>query len=208
VLVRVDTGDGHAPLETFHCPSRSLYPTVTAGAFTTTSFEWSYRRAGTYPVRAELLRLPCGGGPIEEVAHDIATVTVTPGAVRANGPWLPHVELRFVQPEDMSFSPDVPAYSYGLSFLMWDADGWVWHYVVDWHDGTEPDAAPGFLEDCVNTQYPDTTYPWGGAGGGLTSHTVPGPGTYHVTVTAYSSGCAGEDVQTASATETLVVPPS
>jgi hypothetical protein len=209
VSVRVDTDDGHAPLETGRCPMGPWFTTVKDGAFTIASFEWSYRRAGTYTLRAELWRAPCDTGDRPTLAaYDTTTVIVTPGAVRSNGPWLPHVSARVVQPEDMNFSPDVPPYSYGLYYSQWDPDGWVSHYVIDWHDGSEPETHSGFFEECVNTHYPDTTWPWGGATGGSTWHTLPGPGTYHVTVTAYSSDCAGNDVQTASAATTLTVPTS
>jgi hypothetical protein len=203
-----DPGDGHPPWTSdacYHGDRDVEYGHEWAVA----TYEWSYRRAGAYDITAELKSHPCGGaGQIETVAHaQTVRVHVTQGADVANGPWEPHLQVSWSDDAPPDANPDNPPYMVWGGSQTWESDGWLWKVVTDFGDGSEPETSGGYAEDCnlEGKPYPDSTWPWGGQGGSYGHHTMPGPGTYTITTTAYSSACGGGDVQTVTKVVTVTV---
>lgn len=206
-LVRVHTDDGHPPIEFGSCIGPMGNDVTSDGEWSVARVPWSYRRAATYDVVAETWHHDCeDGGSTLRHRGTPDRVTIEQALDATNGPHAPRVTIHVGDREDANFSPDVPPYSFPVSVGSRDPDGWVWSYAIDYGDGTAPEENPGFLADCVSSDFPDTTFPWGGSGGAYTWHTFPGPGTYVITASAVSAGCDGSDRQRSSTRVTFVVP--
>lgn len=214
-FVEGSPGDGHPPWITDGCYRREREDVTYAGGWGTARYEWSYRRAGTYDIVATLKHAPCEGGNVTVIATSAPVrVRVTPGANVANGPWAPHLSMSATMQAPSSASQPVPPERVWYDTSTWDPDGWLWKSVVDFGDGSQPEVLGGFLEDCTDSYdygnsrpFPDSTWPWGGHGGIYNGwHDLPGPGTYTITVTAYSSNCDGGDVQTVTRQAQVTVP--
>ena len=201
--IKVDPGDGNVGMYLGGCYG-TRYDVHRAGPYLVTTLEWSYRRPGTYTVSAHTLSSDCDTG-VPAARSVPRKVVVTAGPDVANGPWSPHAELRFPTAEQMNANPGTSPNVVWFATDSWDPDGWTRSVLVDFHDGTPAELFQSFLEDCASSDFPDTTYPWGGRGGVAGSHETPGPGTYDVTVTVTSSACDGGDAQTTSIAGTVVV---
>jgi hypothetical protein len=130
------------------------------------------------------------------------TFDVAPGKTTKQGPALPAVKV------DTSTPP--PGHENDAHWVsLWgeaeDTDGWLRKLVVTWGDGTSQTFA-GDANKC------DDSYDgWPGHSYAFVPHEPPpahqykAPGSYTVTLTAYSSGCDGSAVQTGSAAFTWTI---
>jgi hypothetical protein len=129
---------------------------------------------------------------------------VGPGTSTAQGPSLPKVKFDSTfRTKEQQKDPNV--------VTLWgeaeDVDGYITKLVVTFGDGSSK-TFPGWSEPCREGMdgWPDASY------GMLPyqpphAHRYAKPGTYTLTLTAYSSACDGSEVQTGTASFTWDVPP-
>lgn len=88
-----------------------------------------------------------------------------------------------------------------------DTDGWLVRFTVDWGDGTAKNPQPAeeyrTCDDGSGHRYPGLQAQE--ATGVSARHAYAKPGSYRVTVSVFSAGCAGKDVQNVSKTGTVRV---
>lgn len=153
-------------------------------------FSHSYRRVGTYAIKATVTSGgACSSTPVETVRAD-AAVRVTAGSSPSNGPQVPSGSLNRNYPSGAG-AASMTVFGYGK-----DPDGYVSSLVIDWGDGSNPTTVNADMSQCHD---PETTWP---ASDGLTTgdqtHQYAAAGTYAVTLTVRSVGCGGGDAQSAT----------
>jgi hypothetical protein len=191
-FVYLNFGDGYAvPNGNLDCDVAD--PDVTA--------THTYNRGGSHHFMVEAaLRGTCGQGH-EGIVY--GTFDVAPGRSTAQGPEQPVVQF------DSSARPK--GHEDDRSYVtIWgeaeDEDGFLRRFVVAWGDGTTT-PLPGDGNPCQTG--PDG-WPVGSRGtipADPPMHHYAKPGTYTVTLTAYSTACDGSDVQTGTASFEWVVDP-
>lgn len=159
-------------------------------------------------------------GGIEEFLFEVTTLCVNPDVVgvvygsmsvgagrsTAQGPSLPVVRADDGRTAAQRFDPFLA--------VAWadarDEDGYIAGFSVDWGDGTPVQAFPGDPIACVQTPsgWPraSDTLITGNPYLPLPSHRYADPQSHVVTVSAWSTGCDGSEVQRASATFPWVGP--
>jgi hypothetical protein len=138
--------------------------------------------------------------PAAETAQAVLDAQVQDGASVTNGPWLPYVTYAEAQPDASGSSRSV-----WLALTLWDPDGWVAPQVsVDWGDGSAPQVVHGDEGTCDDGKGAHFPFAPGDFYFGE-SHVYPRAGSYHVTVTFHSTGCAGGEVQRGSVAGTATV---
>lgn len=127
-------------------------------------------------------------------AHMYAWIEVAPGTSTSQGPQQPTIKVDRYGPAPHWDEPGyVTVYGQGR-----DEDGYVAKLVVDYGDGTT-EQFPGDGAGCRPgaSGWPAASMAWTPTDPPPT-HRYASPGTYKVTVTAYSQGCDGRDVQSVS----------
>lgn len=152
------------------------------------TFSHAYRKPGTFTVTATFHPELCAANNAPQTDY-VATADahVTPGSTPSNGPTAPRVNATVDRDEA---AVTVDAFSR-------DEDGWLRSVRWSWGDGT-PDTVSEFpLAGCK-----DPSEHWPVTAGTHTAqeHRYAAPGRYAVTVTATTTGCDGNDPQTATAT--------
>jgi hypothetical protein len=157
----------------------------------------AYRAPGTYTIAVKVWTGHCQATDVEEKIVE-GTITVVQGATPSNGPLapVPHIEDRRNINEDPG--PGEVAFFLGGK----DEDGFVRRLVVDWGDGNVEVLVDAPLSNCEETPilWPSTYLD-----GREANHVYP-PGTFTLTVTVTSVGCAGDDVQTQSDDFVVTIP--
>lgn len=165
-------------------------------------FSHSYRRTGTYTVRATVRSGgSCSATPVETVRSE-ATIRVTADASPSNGPQTPTGSLARNYPSSAS-AASMTVYGYGQ-----DRDGYVSALAIDWGDGSSPATTSADMSQCHD---PGTSWPTSdGVASGDQTHDFAQPGNYTVTLTVRSVGCDGRDTQIATVRMTYATggPPS
>jgi hypothetical protein len=162
-------------------------------------FSHGFRRPGTYPVRITSVDLDCH--PDVAPQGPAFTANITAGEVHSNGPALPTVRNCVINTNSFCASADgrhATAFAGGLG----DSDGYVLGVKVDWGDGTSPVQTGYPLREC---QDPGTRWPSSDRSSASWEHTYARSGSFTITLTVFSSGCDGRDLQEAPFTEQLVV---
>ena len=158
-------------------------------------FAHAWRLPGAYRVR---VLIDSGPGPCSygsratrESQQAVFSVSVNAAdEVTSNGPALPKFRHLAVNP---SYEGNRTA---ELHFGMFDTDGAIRRYLVDWGDGTRPEPRLTHRQECEDgggRRYPgmqeQDRY------GAAARHRYAKAGRYRVVVTVFSSGCDDKDVQ-------------
>ena len=199
VDITFDTGDGRVH-------QSSQFPPCTGAANLIATELNAWRAATAYQLTVKVMLFDCAQK--ESFASDALSLSVQPGDVVTNGPFQPSiVNLHRVPPGGDPGDPNgPPPAQVWIAFGVGDIDGYSKSVFVDWGDGTQPDAHTVSLQYCQDTP---TTWPsWGpfSSGEGF-AHQYASAGTYHVTATVRTSGCDGQDVQSAVQTIDIVWSP-
>jgi hypothetical protein len=201
--VTLDFGDGSAATQPLSDPN-ATEPACTAADGSSdstfaTEFSHGFRRPGNYPVRITSVDLACH--PALAPQGSPFTARITPGPDRSNGPAPPTARNCLLNANGFCASTDGrqgSAFAGGLA----DSDGYVIAAKVDWGDGSAPSQTTYPLSEC---QDPGTRWPSSARDAVSWQHTYARPGDFTVTLTVFSAGCDGRDVQESPFTQRLTV---
>lgn len=169
-------------------------PRERSPAHRTSEFTYAYRVAAERRFSVLVATGDCSRAP--HYAKVEGNLTVLPGEAASNGPRAPEGSVH-ENPEG------APPRGVWMSIGASDSDGIVRRVMVDWGDGSPPaviQIAEG-ERDCGDEP---TAYPSSGDTHSL-EHIYATPGTYTVNATIVSTGCDGENEQTAIAAGTASV---
>lgn len=159
----------------------------------TTQTTQVFNKAGRWEFVFSGITGNCGTSGVS--AHMYAWIEVAPGTSTSQGPQQPTIVADRYGPAPHW---DEPGYVtvYGRAR---DEDGYISKLVVDYGDGTT-EQFPGDASGCRTGSggWPGASMAWTPTDPPPT-HQYANPGTYKVTVTGYSQGCDGRDVQSVSA---------
>ncbi|HVF20262.1 MAG TPA: hypothetical protein VNA14_08465 [Mycobacteriales bacterium] len=162
----------------------------------TNRVEYSYRLAGTYVVSYRMRTLGCATAITEERRAEVV-VTVLAGPLPTNGGRRPQGFVSMT-------NRDATVRGAVVEVQAQDLDGWVTQMIVDFGDGR----AARLVENpqrCVarRGEWPSTPY---------FAHRYDAPyqvvGSYVVTLTVFTAGCDGRNVQQTTVRQKVVVPQS
>lgn len=183
-------GDGGTTKsDTGYCSYGNSRPTATG---TTRAMSHAYNKAGRWEFALNASSTTCG----DNMAYGslYGWIEVAAGVATSQGPTPPAITVGRYAPAPHSDDP-----SYATVYAQaWDDDGYIARLVVDYGDGATQEF-PGDGMGCRPTSggWPAASRAWLPSNPPPT-HQYSAPGTYKVTVTAFSQGCDGRDVQTAS----------
>jgi len=162
----------------------------------TFTIAYAFRQATSYPVHFEFWSGTCGSGAGPR--HDWqTTLDITAASSRSNGPAQPYFHAAFAQ-------ATVSNGHIQITPSLIDDDGNIATMTVDWGNGDAPTTTS--IAGTCDEPAPAGKY-WPVSSTTQTATSPPlSPGTYTVTVTTTSTGCDGNDPQTASTSHTFTVP--
>lgn len=179
--------------------AKDALDTVSGSA--SSEFNHIYNRSGRVEFLVQAIVGRCGENNLYPSLYAWIDIAAGTAPASSQGPQPPTVEALEAR------GPGEPA---GTSLLkVWakgnDADGYIHRFVIDWGDGSPTSAAPNAAYNWAGAGCKPTPSGWPGQheawlGQPYPEHRYASPGTYNVTVTAVSGGCAGGDEQNATAT--------